>query len=426
MSCGPASGVPARPLPGTTLGMLGDEGFRLFFPLSALYAALFPALWVFGWGFDLPFATTVPPSIWHAHEMLIGAFGAALIGFMTTAVPEWTDTQPPRGRPLWYFAALWGIGRAIGVLGWDGLGGLGAIADLTWIGALLVWILRLSWRRQTDRLVAFAFWLLLLGLCTGAARIGFFMGDLALASTGVHLAGFAFLGLLGLVLARVTVPVTNLVLDPTERRSPFRPHPGRLHLAPGLVLVAMVGEAAGLSPAVAGFLFLAAGAAFVDRVAEGFVGWSAARTEILMLAGSSLLAGAGLILAGSARLGAPWSEITGLHVAFMGGLGLGVFAVFSIAGLLHANRPLGIPAIARIGALALVSSTVLRVLPDFGMALPGPIHGLAVIGWTLAFLLWIAAYWPTLSASSQVRQVATPGCDTPDSPPNPRRRQAAE
>src|SRR5690606_26557069 len=67
-----------------TLAVLGDEGFRLFFPLAALHAALWPFLWVVAFGFSLPLATTLPAGLWHAHEMLIGSFGAALIGFITT------------------------------------------------------------------------------------------------------------------------------------------------------------------------------------------------------------------------------------------------------------------------------------------------------------------------------------------------------
>ncbi len=171
MSCGPAHGQ-ARALPTTHAGMLGDEGFRLFFLLGAVHAALWPALWVLGLGFDLPLARSVPPSLWHAHEMLIGAFGAALIGFLTTAAPEWTDTEPPRGRPLWVLAGLWGIGRAVGLLGWDGMGAIGALADLAWVAALIGFLLRLSWQRRTDRLLAFAFWLVLLMACTAAARWG--------------------------------------------------------------------------------------------------------------------------------------------------------------------------------------------------------------------------------------------------------------
>ncbi len=376
---------------------LSHEGFRLFFPLSAVYLALFPTLWVLAWEFDLPLARTVPPALWHAHEMLIGGFGAALIGFLTTAVPEWTDTAPPRHRPLWVLAGLWAVGRGIGLLGWDGLGALGALADLLWMGALIGWLVWLSWIKRTDRLLPFLFWLVLLVACAMTGRAGFLLDQTDLATQALHLAGFAFLGLLGLALARITVPVTNRVLDPTEATSPFRPHPGRQNLAPGLVLLAMAGDVAGLSPAVSAYLLLAAGAAFMDRVAEAFIGRDAARSEILMLAGSSLLAGVGLLMAGAARLDAPWSEVTGLHVAFMGGLGLAVLAVFCIAGLIHSGHSLGTPMRARLGALVLVASVVLRVLPDLGIDLPGPLHGLAALSWAAGYLLWLWAFWPMLS-----------------------------
>lgn len=397
MSCGPAQHASDRPLPSGWHTVLADEGFRLFFPLAALYAALWPLLWVLALGFDLPLAHTVPPSLWHAHEMLIGAFGAALIGFVTTAAPEWTDTEPMRGRPLWLLAGLWGIGRAVGLLGWDGMSLVGALADLGWMVVLIGYLVRLSVVRRTDRLIAFLFWIVLLIACTATARFSFAVGDIAPATTAIHLIGFAFLGLLGIALARITVPVTNLVLDPTEATSPFRPHPGRLNLASGLVLVAIAGEMAGLSGPVSGFLLFAAGAAFMDRVAEAFVGRAALRTEILMLAGASALAGIGLMLAGAARLGGPWSEVAGLHVAFMGGLGLGVYAVFCIAGLLHTNRPLGLPAAAKIGVVCLIASVMMRVAPDFGINLPGPFHGLASLSWAVAFLLWIGAYGPLLA-----------------------------
>ncbi|MEM9475744.1 MAG: NnrS family protein [Pseudomonadota bacterium] len=405
MSCGLASDR-ARPLPQAILATLGDEGFRLFFPLAALYAALFPALWVIAWGFDLPLARDVPPSLWHAHEMLIGAFGAALIGFVTTAAPEWTDTEPPRGPPLWTLAGLWAVGRVVGLFGWDAIGLAGAVADLVWMTALTVWLIALSVRRKTDRLLAFVFWLAVLAACTAAGRLGFATGDLTLATMGIHLSGFAFLGLLGLALSRITVPVTNLVLDPTERTSPFRPHPGRLHLAPGLVLVAMAGELLGASPAVSAWLLIAAGAAFMDRVGEAFIGRDAARAEILMLAGSSALAGIGLILVGAARLGAPWTEVTGLHMAFMGGLGLGIYAVFCIAGLLHTDRPLGLSRSLKGGALFLVLSVVLRVAPEFGVSVLGSAHLVASLSWFAAFTIWVSANWRFLS---QVTETKNPG-----------------
>jgi hypothetical protein len=76
----PHAALPSQPVP--LHRILGDEGFRLFFPLAALHLALWPVLWSFVHGLGLPFARTIPPGLWHAQEMLIGGFGAALIGCM--------------------------------------------------------------------------------------------------------------------------------------------------------------------------------------------------------------------------------------------------------------------------------------------------------------------------------------------------------
>ncbi|MEM7530063.1 MAG: NnrS family protein [Pseudomonadota bacterium] len=395
----PAGGRTAywRAAPSRPLALLCSEGFRLFFPLSALYAAAWPLLWVLALEFDLPAGDGKVPSLWHANEMLIGAYGAALIGFVTTAAPEWTDTEPPCSGYLLLLAMLWAIGRASSWLSFDGAAALGAASDIAWLTLLMGWLVWLSWRRRSDRLLAFVFWLCLLIASTATARVGTILGDAELASLGIRLLWLAYLGLLGLALGRITVPITNLVLDPSEGSTPFRPHPGRLHLASGLVLVAMVGELLSLSPAVSGFLIIAVGAGFMDRVAEGFIGRHAFRAEILMLAGSSALAGLGLILIGTGRLGADLAEPVGLHVALMGGLGLGVYAVFCIAGLLHTNRPLGVPILARLGAVLLLVSVALRIAPDMGANLPGPIHLAASIGWSVSFLLWLVAYWPALT-----------------------------
>jgi uncharacterized protein involved in response to NO len=379
--------------------ILGDEGLRLFFPLAAIQAALWPFLWVVVDGLDMPLATDIPASLWHANEMIFGAFGAALIGFLTTAVPEWTDTPRLKGRALFALAAGWGVARIVGFLGADAMQALAAIGECAWLAALVVYVAAVSWRKRSTGLLGFLFWISSLATAGGVVRFAFLTDDVLLAQEALRLAGFAFLGLLGLALARITVPVTNLVLDPTERTSPFRPHPGRLNLASGLVAVVIAGEIAGFSEAVSGYLFIAAGAAFLDRVAEAFIGKEAFRTEVLGLAWSSLMAGTGLMLIGISRLGAPFGEIPALHLTLMGGLGLGILMVFSIAGLLHTGRPLGVSVLARVALLILVVAVMMRVLPGLGVVPepPGPPYVLASVLWAAAFLLWLKCYWPFLS-----------------------------
>src|SRR5690606_38616352 len=200
---------------------------------------------------------------------------------------------------------------------------------------------------------------------------------------------------------------TNLVLDPTEGTAPFRPHPGRLNLASGLIALAVVGDLAGLSETACGFLLIAAGAAFMDRVGESFVGRETFRAEVMVLAGSAFLAGGGLLLAGATRLGLPISPSSGLHVAFMGGLGLGVMAVFSIAGLLHAGKALHFSGSTCTAFCMLVIAVALRVLPDLGLMPypPGPAYALPAMLWAAAFLIWLRAYWPILSDPRTVENV---------------------
>jgi uncharacterized protein involved in response to NO len=395
----PRAGQPSQPAP--LHRILGDEGFRLFFPLAALHLALWPVLWSFVHGLDLPFARTIPPGLWHAQEMLIGGFGAALIGFMTTAVPEWTDTQRPQHGKLYALAAVWLGARLVGLVGAEALTPLAALLDAIWIAALCGYALAVSWRKRTTRLLAFAGWIAALGAAALGLRFAFWVGEVGLAQTLIRIVTLVWCGLLGLALARITVPVTNLVLDPSERTSPFRPHPGRLNLAPGLAALALAGEALALSPAVSGFLWIAAGAAFLDRVAEAFVGREGLRAEILSIASASLLTGLGLMLVGMGRLGLPIMEATALHVAVMGGLGLGVLAVFCIAGLMHTGGTLPFGPAAKWALAVLVLGAGLRVAPDLGwLSLPGPTHGVASLVWAGAFLIWLKAYWPLIADAS--------------------------
>lgn len=381
-----------------TLASLSREGFRLFFPMAAIHAALWPLLWVIVFNFNLPFASSIPPGLWHMHEMIIGTFGAALIGFITTSVPEWTDTKRLQGNALLALAALWAAARVFGLIGVTALDALSAVCDILWLGALVAYLVSISIEKRSTRLSAFVFWITALLLTEIVTRYAFL--DIAthadLAQRAARLSGFVFLGILGIALARVTVPVTNLVLDPSEETSPFRPHPGRLNLAPGLVGLLVLAEALGLSDATTGYLFVAAGAAFMDRVAEAFIGKKIIRAEILALVGSSAFAGLGLILIGIAQLGAPISDYAGLHLAFMGGLGLGVLSIFAIAGLRHTGRALGLVRQTRFAMLLLVAATLLRVVPEIWptVLLPSPPYYAVSLVWAAAFLLWLKVYWP--------------------------------
>ena len=117
---------------------LFDYGFRPFFLLAGIYAVLAVPLWL--WIYvrgEAPFAT-LPPQQWHGHEMIYGFAGAAIAGFLLTAVPSWTESRGFSGRPLVLLAALWTGGRvAVALAGYLPMWLVGTI-ELSFLPALAV------------------------------------------------------------------------------------------------------------------------------------------------------------------------------------------------------------------------------------------------------------------------------------------------
>jgi uncharacterized protein involved in response to NO len=84
-------------------------GFRPFYLLAGLYAALSVPLWAAqyaGW-----LAGANPH--WHSHELLFGYAFAVIAGFLLTAVRVWTARPTPSGAALAAIAGLWVLARAL-------------------------------------------------------------------------------------------------------------------------------------------------------------------------------------------------------------------------------------------------------------------------------------------------------------------------
>jgi uncharacterized protein involved in response to NO len=87
-------------------------GFRPFYLLASVYAALSVALWAGEYAGYLP-AANLRSSLWHGHEMLFGYTIAVVTGFLFTAVRNWTGLPTPTGVALAAFALLWVAGRVL-------------------------------------------------------------------------------------------------------------------------------------------------------------------------------------------------------------------------------------------------------------------------------------------------------------------------
>ena len=374
------------------------EGLMLFFPVAALHAVLTPLVWAAMFGFALPFAHAIPVSQWHAHEMIFGTYGAALAGFLTSAVPEWTDTPPRRGHALLLLLALWLPGRAIGLVGFDLMMPLAALTDLAFLGTLFWFVLKALIERGSTRHFSFAVWAGLFFLIELAIRLAWLSGMTDLAARLLQGALMIFIVFFSLAIARINIVVINLALDPSGETTPYRPHPGRQNLTAGLVTLYAVTALLAPASSVSAYLALAAAAAFFDRLAEWFIGRAVLRTHVLALAAASGFAGIGFLLIGIAGLGAPVSANTGLHVLSVASLGLALMSVFIIAGLRHSGRSLDLPWQAHAAITVMALAGLVRVLPEIGIGefLLGPHYVVSALLWATAFAIWLAGFLPLL------------------------------
>jgi len=88
-----------------------QHSFRPFFIAAGLWAAVAVPFWLLAYAGMLNFPEEFDALAWHRHEMLYGFAGAAIAGFILTAIPNWTGRLPVSGPRLGVLVALWFAGR---------------------------------------------------------------------------------------------------------------------------------------------------------------------------------------------------------------------------------------------------------------------------------------------------------------------------
>lgn len=226
--------------------------FRLFFPLICL-AVLIALLPWFALNF-FPTQAEKFPLHWHAFAFIHIAGGAAFAGFLLTALPEWTDdrrslkTHSLALLALWT-AALCGLAKPA----------LGAWLILPFWAYLLALSTAFVWHNKDSRQIS-----LLLCLCAIIALASAY----ALSPQGkfLHASVDVMLLAVAVVNFRVARAIGNQALEDGKRdHERFIPNPYYKNLS-CLWLGAATAASLSISTAAQGWLYLAAGMAFIARL----------------------------------------------------------------------------------------------------------------------------------------------------------------
>jgi uncharacterized protein involved in response to NO len=366
-------------------------GFRPFFLLAGLHAAIMVPVWLVLWFGGHSLALVYPTMLWHGHEMVFGYGSAAVAGFLLTAVPNWTGAPPLSGRPLAALAGLWLAGRLAFALG--GLLPPGVAASLSLLFAPLLGLALaapLIAAKKPRNLV----FLLLLALFTAAD--GLVLAEMTgwgdWGRNGLFAGIFLLLTMIAIVGGRVIPGFTVNGLRQKGITVVPRSHP--LLDKAGALSVALTGMAWTVAPdgTAAGTLALVAALLNAARL----WGWHGHRTAGIPLLWVLHLGFAwlptGLALLGASCFLPAVSAQDALHGLTTGCIGLMTLGVMSRAALGHSGRPLT-PTAATVAAFALVAlAALIRTIGpwlDDHLAL-----SVSALCWSLGFVLYTVTYLP--------------------------------
>ena len=381
-----------EPPPGSAPGTgfaLWALGFRPFYLLASIFAALSIPLWVAQYAGVLP-APYVRSPVWHGHEMLFGYAMAVIAGFLFTAGRNWSGQATPTGGSLAAYALLWIAGR---ILVLTPFAIAAAAVNAAFPIAVAVGLAIPFAKSRNRRNYFFVVLLVLLGGAVLAMHLSW-LGVLAWPERASLQAGLdVVLFIIAVMGGRVIPMFTNNGIPGTNATR----HPLIEKLALGSVL-ALLG--ADIVQAPAGVVALIAVAAALAHAARLYLWqpWRTLRTPLVwVLHAAYAWIGIYLVLRALAAVGLV-GEPVALHALTIGVIGGMTIGMMTRTARGHTGRPLVADGF-EVACYVLVQCAALTRV--FGaMLLPdGYVYTVVVsaICWSAAFALYAIRYWPILS-----------------------------
>lgn len=364
-------------------------GFRPFYLLAAVFAALSVPLWALQFSGLLGHAYLAGP-VWHAHEMLFGFALAVIVGFLFTAGRNWTNQPTPTGWPLAALAALWLLARVLVLTPFALAAALVNVAFPLAAAAALARPFLRSGNRRNDFFIGLLLMMAVAAAGVHAVQLGHASWPAAL---GLPLALDVVLFILAVMAGRVVPMFTNNGVPGAAATRQARVEQAAL----GSVLALLGCDALGVGGLPLALLALVAAAAHGVR----WWLWQPWRTRRVPLVWVLHLAyawvPAHLLLRAAAVPG--WVQPSvATHALTVGALGGLVIGMMTRTARGHTGRPLAADGWEVASYALIAAAAALRVgLPMLAHALTVPAALGSALLWSTGFAVYAVRYWPVLS-----------------------------
>jgi uncharacterized protein involved in response to NO len=366
-------------------------GFRPFYLLAALLAALSVPVWVAQYVGVLPAHGPIAGLTWHMHEMVFGFAVAVITGFLFTAGRNWTNQPTPTGRTLAALAALWLAARVLTI---TGPSFAAAYVDFAFL-PLVAWFL---WRalKAANNKRNYFFVALLAALAL--FNMAFWFAAFGIAPFSPLVPVKAALYVIVLIVAIMGGRVIPMFTQNALPNARVRRNMTLDRWAIGLLAAALALDVL----AAPGWLLVPVALAAAVSHAIRLALWDPVATRIRPIVWILHLSYAwiplGLVLLAVAALTPSVHEVYAVHSFAIGAVGGMIIGMITRTALGHTGRPL-VAGLAETFAYGLVQAAAFtRVV--VGLAVPaayGHTLALSALFWSAGFAVYAIAYFPILT-----------------------------
>ena len=368
-------------------------GFRPFFFGAAVWAVIALGLWLCELAGEIVVPSRFEGVAWHRHEMLFGFVGAAVAGFLLTAIPNWTGRLPIAGKPLLVLFGLWAAARIAVLLSaligfWPAaLLDVGFFATLTAVGTREV----LAAKNRNLPIVVMA---LLFTLADAADYAG---SEGAIPDIGWQAAIALVIIMISVIGGRIIPSFTrNWIAKQGERtRLPTQPAPLDLLVIVGTVISLLFWLALPNNRLTGSMLILAAALQLLRLSRWGGIRAVSDPLVLILHVGYAWIP-IGLLLLGLSIAGFDVPRSAAVHALTAGAMTTMILAVMTRATLGHTARALR----ANGGTVALYAcvtlAALLRVVASLGLGSSLLLLEISGFAWIASLVLFIVIYGPML------------------------------
>lgn len=380
------------------LAPLLRQAFRPMFLFGAIFSAVAMALW----GLVLTGTVQLNPYsnvvFWHQHEMLFGFVAAIIVGFLLTAVQNWTGVRATHGPALFWLTLTWLAGRLLMLFGGHLPPLLVALVDLAFLPVAALFFALILLKAGQLRNMFFVPILLLFAACNLFMHLGVLLNQFQLIGYGSSNAVW-LITLIMLVVSGRVLPMFTANGTQTPRVRPLL-WLDRLSLGSVWLIFAVhfLMLTSYIPQAILALLFAVAAVASLVRLLR-LRFWITLRVPLLWsLHVAVAFIPVSLALFGLRYAGFNISASTATHGLTAGAMGIMILSMMARVSLGHSGRALQPKKIMSLAFLLVIVAASIRIITGGWFPMSATAwYSWAIGAWVFAYGCYVVVYFPILT-----------------------------